>query len=152
MARRSEGRSPRHMAMDLLSRREHSRRELVQKLTARGVDGQECEQVVDQLAAEGLQNDARFAESFINSRVDRGSGPVKIRHELDQRGVSSELIDTCLLDLAADWSALARSVRQKRFGSEQPVDYKEKARQARFLQQRGFTAEQAMGAMDKSAD
>ena len=140
------------MAMDLLSRREHSRRELIQKLTARGFDEQECLGVIDQLTSDGLQSDSHFAESFASARVSRGSGPVRIVYELEQRGVVRQVIDQCLEELSTDWHALAREVRRKRFGSELPVEYKEKARQARFLQQRGFTSEQAMAAMYDATD
>ena len=140
------------MAMDLLSRREHSRDELVRKLAARGFQGTECELTVEQLAVEGLQSDQRFSESFVNARVGRGNGPVRIRHELEQRGISSDIIEQCLVESGTDWQDLARKVRHKRFGSPPPLAYKEKARQARFLQQRGFTAGQSMGAMEESTN
>ena len=152
MSSSTEGKSPRHVAMDLLSRREHSRRELVLKLGARGFTEEECRNAVEQLAAEGLQSDRRFTESFVNSRVGRGNGPVRIRHELDQRGISSDMVERCLAETGTDWQDLARSVRRRKFGSDLPVEYKEKARQARFLQQRGFTAGQSMGAMVEGAD
>ena len=152
MSSTTEGKSPRHVAMDLLSRREHSRRELIRKLAARGFSEEECENAVELLALEGLQSDQRFTESFVAARVGRGNGPVRIRHELEQRGISSDVVDQCLVESQTDWQDLARTVRRKKFGSDLPAEYKEKARQARFLQQRGFTAGQSMGAMDDGTD
>jgi regulatory protein len=90
------------------------------------------------LRSEGLQDDSRFVESFIRSRINRGKGPVRIRAELRQRGLDSMLIDAGLEEAEEDWYELARKVREQKFGSERPREFKEKARQMRFLQYRGF--------------
>ena len=129
-------------ALDLLALREHSRRELERKLDARGFDADVIAGALDRLAADGLQSDARFAEQFIHSRMQRGSGPQKIRAELRERGVDAADIGLAMEALDGDWLALLRSVREKKFGSELPGDYRERARQMRFLQQRGFSSAQ----------
>ncbi len=128
--------------MNLLARREHSTRELRDKLLARGFEDDEITPALQALSREGLLSDERFAESFIHSRLERGSGPVKIRAELRQRGVADEIIANWLDERDRAWLERAEAVRRKKFGSTLPVDYKEKARQARFLQYRGFSAEQ----------
>jgi regulatory protein len=87
-------------------------------------------------------SDARFAESFVHSRFQRGSGPQKIRAELRARGIDDDLVCTCLETYAEEWHELIARVRRKRFGDELPADFRERSRQMRFLQQRGFTAEQ----------
>ena len=127
--------------MNLLARREHSTQELRDKLLTRGFEDDEIVPALQTLSREGLLSDERFTESFIHSRMERGSGPVKIRAELRQRGVADEIITNWLDERDRVWLERAESVRCKKFGSALPVDYKEKARQARFLQYRGFSAE-----------
>ncbi len=128
----------RKKAMDYLARREYGRRELQQKLATAGFDSNVSVAAVDQLVADGLQDDRRFAEAFARSRFNQGKGPTRIHGDLGQRGVSSELVDEVLDDMSADWFALAVEVREKKFGAALPPDFKEKARQMRFLQYRGF--------------
>jgi len=92
-----------------------------------------------------LQSDARFAEAFVNSRFQRGSGPQKIRKELRERGVTSELVSLSIEAFDDQWWQRVRDVREKKFGADLPGDFKERSRQMRFLQQRGFTSEQISG-------
>jgi regulatory protein len=130
--------------MDLLARREHSLAELREKLAAREFGADEIESALASLARDGLADETRFAESFVASRIRKGQGPSRIRAELVERGVDGETIAGCLAD-AHDWRALAREVRVKRFGASPPQDLRERARQSRFLEYRGFTAEQIRG-------
>ena len=134
--------------MDLLARREHSVRELRQKLVAREFDPEEAEEAIQHLIAEGLQSDARFAEAYTASRLRTGKGPVRIRNELEQRGVAAELIDASLAGVDVDWFECARAVRVRKFGAASPDDFHERARQSKFLQYRGFTGEQIRSALD----
>jgi regulatory protein len=144
--------SARNKAMDLLARREHSIAELRVKLIARDFDADEVDEAVSRLAAEGLISDDRFAEAFVTSRVRNGQGPIKIRVELERRGVSAELIVAYLERGDVDWQALACSVRVTKFGTGDAGDYREWARQARFLQQRGFSSEQIRQAVARQED
>jgi len=136
----------RKTAMDYLARREHSEQQLTRKLTGRGFDEQLVEIAVAELVADGLLSDVRFAEAFVNSRFQRGSGPQKIRMELRERGVAAELVSLSIEAFDDQWWQRVREVREKKFGSEQPGDFKERSRQMRFLQQRGFTSEQISAA------
>jgi len=131
--------------MDFLARREHSEQELARKLSARGYAGDIVAETLATLVADRLLSNARFAEAFVHSRIQRGSGPQKIRAELRERGIADDLIDTCLDAYADGWCELARQVREKRFGNSQPGDYRERSRQMRFLQQRGFSTGQIKG-------
>jgi regulatory protein len=97
---------------------------------------------VNELVAQGLLSNARYAESFIHSRFQRGQGPQKIRAELHERGVDDALIEAGLELYAPHWRQLIEQVRLKRFGQARPDDFRERTRQMRFLTQRGFTAEQ----------
>ena len=141
--------SPQHIAMNLLARREHSLLELKLKLTARDIDADQVDAVVADLAARDLVSDARFAESFTQARMRRGQGPVRIRQELRQRGVDAATADNCLAARAGEWESLVVSVRHKKFGESLPEEFKDKAKQMRFLEYRGFTAEQINAAFEK---
>lgn len=128
--------------MDYLARREHGVLELTRKLIARGFDTDPVEAAVHDLIADGLLSDSRFAEAFVHSRFQKGSGPQKIHAELRQRGIDDALVSACLESISEQWLARLRAVREKKFGPEQPRDFRERNRQMRFLQQRGFTSEQ----------
>ena len=128
----------RKKAMDFLARREYGQIELIRKLADKGFDRDVAEQAVAQLTADGLQSDQRFADSFVQSRINQGKGPVRIRLDLTQRGIADSTVEIALEEAAPDWYALAREQRIKKFGEALPSDFKEKARQMRFLQYRGF--------------
>ncbi len=128
----------RKKAMDYLARREYGNTELQTKLQHAGFEACTVKAVVDQLAREGLQNDHRFVESFLRSRVSQGKGPVRIRLELRQHEIDEALVDECLDASDGNWSELAADVRARKFGKELPRDFREKAQQMRFLQYRGF--------------
>lgn len=132
----------RETAMRLLARREHSHLELVRKLTGRGWPSGDAEAVVDELAAENLQSDERFAESFVRQRVGKAYGPVRIRAELGERGIDRGLAARALAGEAPDWPAVAARWYERRYGAEPPSDLKEKARRQQALARRGFTHDQ----------
>ena len=140
----------RRRAMDLLARREHSRRELRDKLLARLEETGALDEVLDRLEQDGLLSDQRFAEAFVRSRINRGQGPVRLRQELMQRGVSETLIHQAIESEGADWFALAQEVALRRFGPDTASDRRELARRLRFLQYRGFTTEQCRQALGMS--
>ena len=137
----------RKKAMDLLARREHGRAELERKLIATGFSADVAADALQQLVEEGLQSDRRFVESFVQSRINQGKGPLRIHADLGQRGVDPGLIDDVLGAAGEDWFARARSAREKKFGRSQPTDFRDKARQMRFLQYRGFEPDQVQAAV-----
>ena len=104
------------------------------------------------LADENLQDDERFAESFARAKLGRGTGPLRIRQALLEKGLAEGLVDRAVAALDADWVEEARQVREKKFGGEPPDEYNAKARQMRFLQYRGFDHEQIRAAMRPAAD
>ncbi|MGI9264098.1 MAG: regulatory protein RecX [Gammaproteobacteria bacterium] len=128
----------RKKAMDFLARREYGCEELQARLVKAGFDADIASQAVLQLADEGLQDDRRFVENFIQSRVNQGKGPVRIQADLGQKGLGSGLVDEVLQESDTDWFSIAHEERRKKFGPDVPGDFKEKARQMRFLQYRGF--------------
>ena len=142
----------RKKAMDYLARREHGRSELLQKVTRFGFDADVADDAVAQLVEDGLQSDVRFAEAFVRSRINQGKGPAKIRADLREKGVNDGVTEDGIREADQDWYALAVEVRLKKFGAERPAEFKEKARQMRFLQSRGFEQDQIQAAVSASGD
>ena len=130
----------RRVAMDLLARREHGRVELARKLRRRGASAELIEAALDRLCEEGLLSDARFLEAFVHSRARAGYGPLRIREELNQRGLPRAEVERALAASEVDWAASLRELWQRRFASL-PDDQRERARQMRFLLYRGFAGD-----------
>ncbi len=133
----------RRSAMDLLARREHTRTELQRKLRQRGAQDAQIEIELDRLQDDGLLSNERFCEAYVYSRTQRGYGPQRLREELRQRGVAEVLIESTLGDSAWNWQALAEEAFRKRFPEGVASDPKERAKQLRFMQYRGFSGFQA---------
>ena len=131
-------RDHRIIAMDLLSRREHSRRELIDKLKIRGFEGEEVEAYLDRLADRGLQSDQRFLESYIRMRSQNGYGPLRIRQELRKKGIEDSTISLNFESMELDWYEIAVMAWRKKYNQSPGSDMKLRAKQTRFLQYRGF--------------
>lgn len=140
----------RRAAMDLLARREHSRVELTRKLRQRGAAVEMIDTALERLSEEGLLSDERFLECFIRSRANAGIGPLRIRDELNQRGLPRAAVEQALAAGAIDWAGNLRELWRRRFASL-PADARERAKQGRFLLQRGF-AHEAVNRLLRGAD
>ncbi|MCE3002630.1 MAG: recombination regulator RecX [Xanthomonadaceae bacterium] len=121
-------------ALGLLSRREHSRRDLGRKLARRGVAAEDAQAAIDRLAGDAYQSDRRFAESLVRQRVGQGYGPRHVQAELGTHGIPSDTIRE-LLD-EPDWDAVARDLVARRL--RDPGDPDARRRAAGLLQRRGF--------------
>ena len=128
-------------AVRWLARREYSVHELGQRLTGKGYPSEDVAAALEALSCQGLVSDRRYAESLVRNRVERGYGPLKITHELRAKGVDDAVIEEVLEHDEEVWLERLRGLWRKRFG-DPPGDYQEWARQARGLQNRGFSAEQ----------
>jgi regulatory protein len=138
-------------AVRLLARREHSTAELRRKLQSKGHAPEQVAAVVEKLAAKRLVSDDRFLANFVDHHARRGQGPIRIRAELRQQGIAAERIEQELDRAAVDWAALAAQVRRRKFGAGLPRAAAERAKQARFLQYRGFDHEQIRAALRSEA-
>ena len=127
-------------ALTLLARRDWLTGELSAKLQAAGCDPRATGDVIAELVQERLLDDARYAERYVALRAERGRGPVRIAAELASLGAPRELV-AAALDSGPDWRAAAAAARRRKFGAIPPASWAEKARQARFLQYRGFSAD-----------
>ena len=127
-------------AMRSLSRREHSVVELERKLRRKGHDADIVSRVFEYLALHDLQSNQRFVEVYIRSRINRGYGPVKIRQELSQRGISETDLEDQLTEPGEFWMDIAEGVVAKKYGRT-PEDRGEWNACARFLARRGFPSD-----------
>ena len=126
-------------ALDLVSRREHSRHELMQKLNKRFPDTMPIiEEALDKLIANKILDDERFAEMYLNSRARKGFGPKKIEMELYSKRVDSFLIANAI-EAYESWNENAENELKKKFKGIQPTDYQSKMKQKQFLFNRGFS-------------
>jgi regulatory protein len=132
---------PKSQAIKLLARREHSARELTRKLKSRGVGDEEAAAAVGEVAAEGWQDDGRYAAMLVRTRVAHGYGPMRIEAELRVAGLAADQVRAALEDSGVDWRAQAREAHAKKFGAL-PKTSAERAKHYRFLQGRGYDGSQ----------
>ncbi len=129
-------------AYSLLSRREHSSKELADKLILKEYEVADIEPVLTALAEQNIQSDVRFGEDLFSSRVRKGYGWTYICAELEQKGLASDIIASIEQTQSIDWFEQAEKAYQKRFPDPIINDQKDKAKRVRFLQSRGFDFEQ----------
>ncbi|MDX1486751.1 MAG: regulatory protein RecX [Acidiferrobacterales bacterium] len=138
------------MALDMLARREHSLHELQQKLIRKGCGVELAAEVAHDLETGQLLSDGRFAEDLLRVRRERGYGPLRIKKEMQDKGVDAQLIAHCVDAADPQWLEVLKRVRRKKFGDRRPKSYQERARQARFLQYRGFTFDQIQSVLNEA--
>ena len=127
--------------LDLVSRREHSQYELIQKLNKRFPETMPIiEEVVKKLAVNNILNDERFAEMYLNSRARKGFGPKKIEMELNFKKVDSSFIAIAIAEYES-WTENAQNELLKKFKGVKPTDYNSKMKQKQFLFNRGFSSQ-----------
>lgn len=131
----------RDICLRLLTRREHSQLELLNKTALKGFERAEIQMVIDDLADHGWQSDRRFAESYARFRIKKGYGPIKISYELQQRGVEYCELETVVLDFADSWCEILERIYRKKYPEDKLITANEWLKRTRFLQQRGFSNE-----------
>lgn len=129
-------------AVALLSRREHSALELRSKLLQRGFEETEVDAALARLAANGLQDDTRFAEAWVRSRANSGQGPRKLQIELSQHGLEPDQARQALqrAEAEADWDQRALELAQRRY-PDGVCDPGQRRRLADLLLRRGYSFE-----------
>jgi regulatory protein len=136
-------------AMRYLARREHSRAELHGKLSPHVQEGEDLAAVLDELEQRNWLSDARAATQWVDAKRGR-FGTQRIAHDLRQKGIAENLIAEAIPQLKESELDAAREVWRKKFGVL-PQDAKEKARQVRFLQSRGFSVETTLKVLKLSS-
>jgi regulatory protein len=148
-ARDAAGPSLRSQAIGLLARREYARAELEARLIAKGASRSDVAAVLDELAALGYVSNERFAQAFAEQKAGRYSRR-SIAAELKAKGVDAAEIDAALAATGVDDAFALEALWQRRFG-QRPADSREKARQVRFLQSRGFSLSAILAFLRKVA-
>jgi len=139
------------VAIGWLARRDYASGELRARLQRKGFNNDVVESTLAELIEEHALDDARYAGNFVTYAASRGQGPLRIAAELKALELPADLIEAALAG-GPDWRALAGEVRNRKFGSEPPADWPEKARQARFLQYRGFSSDHIRLALGSDFD
>lgn len=150
----------RRLAFYYLGRREHSKHELRQKLLAKGCDASKVEDLLIEFEQEGYQSDVRMTLTVIKAGIAKKHGKMRIHQTLKSHHlttISSVSDITAWIDAHADffaelmtddsddtahyevdWLTQAVAARVKKYGDAIPTDPKQKAKQLRFLQYRGY--------------
>ncbi len=142
--------SLRDQAIRLLARREYARSELERRLVGKGGERSEVRAVLDALAAEGLLSDARYASALVTQKAGSHSRR-SIVETLKAKGVAREDIDAAVGETELDDEAALRALWERRFGCA-PTDERDKARQVRFLQARGFALSAILKLLRRARD
>ena len=142
----------REQALRLLARREHSRAELTRKLlhSVQAGGGEDLEALMDELAARKLLSDERYAESRAHV-LSKKYGASRVAYELRSKGVSAELVEQTSRAARETDLARARDIWRRKF-REPATTRKERARQMRFLQARGFSFDIIRAVMEAGED
>ena len=128
--------------LDLLSRREHSFKEVIEKLKNRVNSEKRLFEELTKLKEENLQSDERFAESYTRSRSVKGFGPEKIFFELKSRGISENLISKIVYSEQINWMEIIKKEFRKKFSVNNDFTEEDISRAKKFLLQRGFEFDQ----------
>ena len=128
-------------ALDIVSRREHSEKEIKNKLLDKFDAPEIIEQVVLKLIENNLINDVRFAEMYVLIRKRKGFGPKKIQFELMARGIDDS-ISSLVITEEGSWKEAAQKAFNKKFKNGASQEFKERNKQKTFLQNRGFSFEE----------
>lgn len=127
------------ICLRLLTQREHSQQELLDKLALRGFGRDDVQPVIDELAEQGWQDDLRYAENYARFRIRKGYGPIRVGYELRQNGIAAFDLDSIIQEEAGSWMALLEQVYSKKYSHDTVMDRNEWAKRSRFLLHRGFS-------------
>ena len=125
-------------ALDIISRREHSQKELSDKLIKKFNIPELVDLVIHNLLEKNLINDCRYSEAYVVARKRKGFGPKKIGYELVSRGVNENTASE-VIDAEGGWNEAALKAFNKKFKAGIGADFKQQNKQKVFLQNRGFS-------------
>jgi len=129
--------------------REHSFKELVEKLVARDLDVTLAVQQLTKFKQQNIQSDFRFAESYIRSKANKGKGEQRIKIALKEHQVDESTIVKAFAEADVDFDEVAYRVYQKKYSDKPVVDWQDKQKRMRFLQYRGFATQQIQDVLKK---
>lgn len=135
------------IAIDLLSRRDHSCHELKQKLQQKGGAAGDVANLIEWCTDENYQSDSRYCAMLVRSKVNKGYGPAVVSQAAREQGIDRELLTQTIDELEIDWFALASAQYQKKFADKPITDFQDKQKRMGFLQRRGFNSAQIQYAL-----
>ncbi|AKQ30374.1 regulatory protein RecX [Acinetobacter baumannii] len=144
------GQRLRSYAFALLTRRDYSKAELIEKLARYAQNIEEVKQLVEELSEQNYQSDQRVAEQMLASQIRKGKGPKRIQQALKTKQIENDLIVDEIQEI--DWVEQAYQLKVKKFGEAVEKDPKLKAKQIRFLQYRGFDLDVILKAIQRKLD
>ena len=140
-------------ALNILALREHSEKELREKLVRKfGSAGETTDRVIARLSELGYLSDVRYAEMAVRHFSGKGYGPHRIRAELLKKGVNPEEQEACPVPDDEEFVSRARSLVEKKYGAPEDMDFAARRKAMAFLARRGFTGEQCLKALRADAD
>ena len=142
--------SLRTFAFALLAKREYSRHELQTRLLERAADPAQVEPLLDELVTSDYQNDERMAGMVVRSQIRQGRGPRRVQMALKKHAIDSTLAEDNVQ--STNWLKLALDLKIRKFGENVATDAKQKAKQIRFLQYRGFDLDVILKVVNTAAD
>lgn len=137
----------RSYAFAVLTRKEYSKADLIEKLMTLAQSREEVLTLVDELSENNYQSDQRVAEMTVRSQVRKGKGPNRIKLALRAKHLDKSLVQEDIAEI--DWYEQAYQLKVKKYGFEVSKDPKIKAKQIRFLQYRGFEMDAIMKAISR---
>lgn len=103
------------VALRHLEYRERSTYEVKKHLKEKGYPESEIEEAIDYLQEFHYLDDARYCEHYMNYALSKGKGSLRIKRELGEKGISSELIQTAIenqLDYTMEWENAMKQVEK----------------------------------------
>ena len=145
----SSKRSCYHVAVGLLTRREHSEYEMRNKLKLRDFSEDEIDLTIDRLLEGNWLNEERFVEALVYSRKNKAYGPLRAINDLQSRGISDKsLIARYVEANSSEWFHIIEQYYAKHYAGIAICDIKEKSKRIRHLQARGFNFEHINSVLD----
>lgn len=135
------------LAVSLLARRDYASGELARTLSKMTENREKIDKALSRLVECGYLDDNRLITHMIDKHVRKKHGPARIKQEIRQKGFSPELVEQMLEKVDVDWYAMARELKVSKFGDAVASEAKEKNKQIRYLQYKGFSMDMIFEAL-----
>lgn len=137
----------REKALELVSQRQMSAKELTRKLRDKGFDEETADYCTDWISARGFLDEERYAAAIVRHYAAKGYGEGRVRQELIRRGVPRELWEDALSAMPEDTSKLDRFIASR---LKDPGDRDEVRKLSASLFRRGYAAEEIRSALERA--
>ena len=141
-------------ALTLVGRRSYSGKSLYEKLLQKGYDDDNSKAAVARLLELGYVNDEKYALSYAKYLSDKGKGELAVRKELEEKGISKDLINKALSSLKTQeepYEQIIKTIKSK-FKNFNANNAGEARRAANYFLRRGFSSEDISKAFRNYSD